>query len=142
MLPFPVKIYPFEIFTRATPGSSLVFNRTEWNQDRKVHVPEITRFLMLRYHERTQGDPELSKFPFHSINNTAFHPHYNTTCVCVNKASFKPQTVMKMTFFISWREGNCHTTLVINLWYCWQQSIFHLILLLFSWLNVVDCLSS
>ena len=24
MLPFPVKIYPFEIFTRATPGSSLV----------------------------------------------------------------------------------------------------------------------
>ena len=84
VLPFPVKIYPFEIFTRATPGSSLVFNRTEWNQDRKVHVPEITRFLMLRYHERTQGDPELSKFPFHSINNTAFHPHYNTTCLCVS----------------------------------------------------------
>ena len=26
VLPFPVKIYIFEIFTRATPGSSLVFN--------------------------------------------------------------------------------------------------------------------
>ena len=25
VLPFPVKIYPFEIFTRATPGSSLVY---------------------------------------------------------------------------------------------------------------------
>ena len=26
MLPFPVEIYPFEIFTRAMPGSSLVFH--------------------------------------------------------------------------------------------------------------------
>ena len=26
LLPFPVEIYPFEIFTRATPGSSLVKN--------------------------------------------------------------------------------------------------------------------
>ena len=26
MLPIPIKIRPFEIFTRATPGSSLVFN--------------------------------------------------------------------------------------------------------------------
>lgn len=27
VLPFPVKIYPFEIFTRATPGSSLVSHK-------------------------------------------------------------------------------------------------------------------
>ena len=32
MLPFPVKIYPFKIFTRATPGSSLV----DYNYDRIV----------------------------------------------------------------------------------------------------------
>ena len=29
VLLFPVKIYPFEIFTRATPGSSLVIYKSE-----------------------------------------------------------------------------------------------------------------
>ena len=31
MLLYPVKIYPFEIFTRATPGSSLAFNIFAFN---------------------------------------------------------------------------------------------------------------
>ena len=38
MLPFPVKIYIFEIFTRATPGSSLVINKGGKN------LQEIARF--------------------------------------------------------------------------------------------------
>ena len=42
MLHFPVKIYPFEIFTRAMPGSSLVLNKKK-----PVFLPMVHCRLLL-----------------------------------------------------------------------------------------------
>ena len=39
MLPFPVKIYQFKIFTRATPGSSLVYNKNTDNLWTNMALP-------------------------------------------------------------------------------------------------------
>ena len=51
VLPFPVKIYPFEIFTRATPGSSLVFYKYVW-----IKIPNILS------HRPTQTSSKLHNF--------------------------------------------------------------------------------
>ena len=66
VLPFPVKIYPFKIFTRATPGSSLVADKLtceqflwDWVVKRKLAIehgeeddaecPHVRGFAQIRF---------------------------------------------------------------------------------------------
>ena len=47
MLPFPVKIYPFEIFTRAMPGSSLVLDMDVRKHCKQHPTPERSKFILV-----------------------------------------------------------------------------------------------
>ena len=45
MLPFPIKNHPIKIFTRATPGISLVMNKIAASPKRSLYTQEACQFF-------------------------------------------------------------------------------------------------